>query len=92
MFSPTKAFGGFSVDDEAEARRFYAETLGLHVVHEGAGLWAHLPDGGRVFVYPKPSHEPASFTVLNFVVESIDAAVDARRATIQEMAASKPRR
>jgi predicted enzyme related to lactoylglutathione lyase len=48
----------------------------LHVVHEGAGLWVHLPDGGRVFIYPKPNHEPATFTVLNFAVDNIDAAVD----------------
>jgi catechol 2,3-dioxygenase-like lactoylglutathione lyase family enzyme len=76
MFSPTRAFSGYSVDDEANARRFYGDTLGLHVVHEGAGLWVHVPDHGRVFIYPKSNHEPASFTVLNFVVDNIDAAVD----------------
>jgi catechol 2,3-dioxygenase-like lactoylglutathione lyase family enzyme len=75
MFKPGTAFSGFSVTDLADARRFYGEMLGLHVVAEGAGLWLHLPGGGRVFMYPKPDHQPASFTVLNFGVEDVDAAV-----------------
>jgi len=29
-----------------------------------------------VFVYPKPNHVPATFTVLNFKVESIEDTVD----------------
>lgn len=76
MFKPRAAFSGFSVTDLAAARRFYAEALGLHVVEEGAGLWLHLPGGGRVLMYPKPDHQPAMFTVLNFDVEDIDLAVD----------------
>jgi len=32
--------------------------------------------GQKVFVYPKTDHQPATFTVLNFVVESIDTAID----------------
>jgi len=31
--------------------------------------------GVQVFVYPKADHVPATFTVLNFVVEDIDVAV-----------------
>jgi hypothetical protein len=31
-------------------------------------------------VYPKSAHQPATFTVLNFPVESVDAAVDTLRA------------
>ena len=30
----------------------------------------------KVFIYEKPDHVPATFTVLNFVVADIDAAVD----------------
>ena len=40
------------------------------------GLEVSLPSGGSVFVYLKADHQPATFTILNFVVEDIDAAVD----------------
>ena len=69
-------FSGFSVDDLETAKRFYGDMLGLTIEEEGAGLNLHLPGGGNVFVYPKDNHEPATFTILNFVVADIDAAVD----------------
>jgi catechol 2,3-dioxygenase-like lactoylglutathione lyase family enzyme len=75
MFSPKSAFSGFSVDDLAVAKEFYAGTLGLTVDLDGVGARLRLPGGGSVFMYPKPDHQPASFTVLNFEVEDIDAAV-----------------
>ncbi|MCI0711785.1 MAG: VOC family protein [Chloroflexi bacterium] len=70
------AFSGFSVDDLEKAKQFYTGILGLKVDEEGAGLSLHLPSGGNVFIYPKDDHQPASFTILNFVVDDIDAAVD----------------
>ncbi|MFF0911256.1 VOC family protein [Microbacterium enclense] len=78
MFITDRAFSGFSVDDLDTARRFYQDTLGLDVeVLEGSGfLQLTLGSGGRVLVYGKPNHEPASFTVLNFPVDDIDVAVD----------------
>lgn len=76
MFSPKQAFSGFSVDDLAKAKEFYSVTLGLTVEHDGVGARLHLPGGGSVFFYPKPDHQPATFTVLNFEVDDIDAAVD----------------
>jgi len=76
MFQAKAAFNGFSVDDLAKARAFYGETLGLQVDDEGVGLRLHLPGGGTVFAYPKEDHQPATFTMLNFVVASIDEAVD----------------
>ncbi|MET9375257.1 VOC family protein [Streptomyces sp. NPDC003035] len=80
MLGQSKAFSGFSVDDLAEARRFYGETLGLPVEETGEGemrmLTLKLGTGASVFVYPKETHTPASFTILNFPVEDIDAAVD----------------
>ena len=76
MFNPTTAFSGFSVDDLAAAREFYSTTLGLTVEPDGVGARLHLPGGGTVFVYPKENHQPASFTILNFAVDDIDAAVD----------------
>ena len=76
MFNPTTAFSGFSVDDLAAAREFYATTLGLTVDPDGVGARLHLPGGGTVFIYPKENHQPASFTILNFAVDDIDATVD----------------
>jgi catechol 2,3-dioxygenase-like lactoylglutathione lyase family enzyme len=78
MFRTTRAFSGFSVDDIEAARRFYGEVLGLEVSElEGMGLLTlHIAGGGEVIVYGKPNHEPATFTILNFPVDDIDAAVD----------------
>jgi catechol 2,3-dioxygenase-like lactoylglutathione lyase family enzyme len=76
MFKAANAFSGFSVDDLERAKRFYGETLGLNVSENPAGLELQLGGGARVFVYPKPNHEPATFTVLNFPVANIDQAVD----------------
>lgn len=75
MFAATAAFSGFSVDDIQKARQFYTETLGLKLKDEKMGLHLQLPGGGEVFVYEKPNHQPATYTMLNFVVEDIDAAV-----------------
>lgn len=77
MFSTTKAFSGFSVDDMAMAHRFYSETLGLRVSEEHGVLWLHIAGGCDVLVYPKPDHVPATFTILNFPVDDINHAVDA---------------
>lgn len=71
------AFSGFSVKDLEKAKDFYVSVLGLKVEEEpGMGLKLHLPGGATVFVYPKENHVPATFTVLNLVVENIDNAVD----------------
>ena len=76
MFRTSQAFSGFSSNDVARAREFYEGTLGLEVTEENGMLNLHLAGGGRVIVYPKPNHEPATFTVLNFPVDDIDATVD----------------
>jgi catechol 2,3-dioxygenase-like lactoylglutathione lyase family enzyme len=77
MFGSTNAFSGFSVDDIPAAKRFYAETLGLDVSEESMGLLSlRLGGGGEVVVYPKENHTPATFTLLNFPVDDIDAVVD----------------
>ena len=75
MFSPKSAFSGFSVDDLAKAKTFYSSTLGLTVEADGVGARIHLPGGATVFFYPKPDHQPATFTILNFEVDDIDDAV-----------------
>jgi predicted enzyme related to lactoylglutathione lyase len=76
MLEDAHAFSGFSVDDLERAKQFYGETLGLQVSESPAGLELELGGGTTVFIYPKPNHEPATFTVLNFAVTSIDEAVD----------------
>ena len=77
MVSYTDVFSGFSVDDIDAARAFYRDVLGLTVTDNAMGfLDVALPAGGSVLVYGKPDHTPASFTVLNLVVEDIDTAVD----------------
>jgi predicted enzyme related to lactoylglutathione lyase len=78
MFEKTKAFSGFSVDDIPRAKQFYGETLGLKVSEEGEGLlFLHVAGDSGTLVYPKPDHTPATFTILNFPVDDIEAAVDA---------------
>lgn len=69
-------FSGFSVNDQAAALTFYKDTLGLSVQETGMGLELQLDNDSSVFIYAKPDHQPASFTILNFVVDDIDAAAD----------------
>jgi predicted enzyme related to lactoylglutathione lyase len=79
MFTDTKAFSGFAVDDVQKARQFYGETLGLKtsVIDEEYGLISLDLAGDRgTLVYEKADHEPATYTILNFPVDDIDAAVD----------------
>jgi catechol 2,3-dioxygenase-like lactoylglutathione lyase family enzyme len=77
MLEKSQAYSGFSVDDIAAARAFYGGTLGLTVSEGGMGaILLELGSGAVVYVYPKPNHEPATYTVLNFPVDDIDMAVD----------------
>jgi catechol 2,3-dioxygenase-like lactoylglutathione lyase family enzyme len=76
MFKDSKAFTSFSVNDLKKAKEFYGGTLGLAVSEMPEGLELKLAGGNSVFLYPKPNHTPASFTVLNFPVDDIEDAVD----------------
>ena len=79
MLRDNKAFSGFAVPDLDEARRFYGETLGVDVEPAGEGapiMTLHLAGGRDTIVYAKPDHVPATFTILNFEVDDIEAAVD----------------
>jgi len=80
VLTDSPAFSGFAVDDPDKARHFYEDTLGLRVsVVEGARgsmLRLNLGSGADVLVYTKPDHVPAAFTVLNFPVRDVPAAVD----------------
>jgi predicted enzyme related to lactoylglutathione lyase len=76
IFKNTKAFSSFSVKDLEEAKKFYGQTLGLEISESEEGLNLQLKGGNDVFIYPKPDHTPATFTILNFVVDDVDRTVD----------------
>lgn len=78
MFKDVKSFSSFSVDDLQKAKEFYGHTLGVEVSEDNKmGLIElHMKGESTVMIYPKPNHTPATFTVLNFLVKSIDETVD----------------
>jgi catechol 2,3-dioxygenase-like lactoylglutathione lyase family enzyme len=76
MLQDAPTFSGFSVDDQAKAKEFYSDVLGIRVQDDEMGLRIKTANGNDVFVYAKPDHAPANFTVLNFEVKNIDEAVD----------------
>ena len=79
MLGESKAYSGFSVDDIPAAKRFYEETLGLRVTEQHGMLTLHLGGERPTLVYPKENHEAASFTILNFPVADVEAAVEELR-------------
>ena len=76
MFTETKAFSGFAVDDVEKAREFYEGTLGLEVSEEHGMLTLHIAGDRPTLFYPRPNHVPAEYTILNFPVDDVEAAVD----------------
>jgi catechol 2,3-dioxygenase-like lactoylglutathione lyase family enzyme len=80
MFKDVKAFSSFSVEDIVKSKQFYREVLGLDVSEDPKmpGLLnVSLMGGGMIMIYPKGGqHVPASYTVLNFLVNDISDAVD----------------
>jgi predicted enzyme related to lactoylglutathione lyase len=77
MLNTKKAFSSFSVNDIPRAKEFYGKTLGLEVSSAPEGtLVVPLSGDTKALMYPKPDHEPATFTVLNFPVESVEKAVE----------------
>ncbi len=77
MLQHSKAFSGFSVNDMAAAKKFYSETLGLTVKDNPMGLIELQTEGNNnIIIYPKPNHEAATFTILNFPVNDVEKTVD----------------
>jgi catechol 2,3-dioxygenase-like lactoylglutathione lyase family enzyme len=77
MLNPGKAFSSFSVNDIQQAKEFYGTTLGLEISSGPEGtLVVPLSGDSKALMYPKPSHQHASFTVLNFPVDSVEKAVE----------------
>ncbi|MBC7836767.1 VOC family protein [Acetobacteraceae bacterium] len=86
MLKTSTAFSSFSVSDLAGAKKFYSETLGLDVREIPEGLELHLANSTQIFIYPKQDHSPATFTVLNFIVDDIETEVDglAQKSVVME--------
>ena len=78
MLQHSKAFSGFSVNNIQKAKQFYSETLELEVSEnpEMGILTLHIYQGQQIIIYPKSNHVPATFTILNFPVESVEKAVE----------------
>jgi predicted enzyme related to lactoylglutathione lyase len=77
MINAKKAFSSFSVNDTQKAKEFYGKTLGLDLTSGPEGtLVVPLSGDAKALMYPKPNHEPANFTVLNFPVESVEKTVE----------------
>ena len=76
MFENVQAFSGFAVNDLEKARQFYGESLGLKTSEADGLLTLHLAGGRDTLIYPKEDHTPATYTILNFPVDDVDAAVD----------------
>lgn len=76
MFQQNQVASSFSTNDVDAARKFYGGTLGLDVAENYGGISLNLAGGGQVWIYPKGNHEPATYTVLNIMVDDIEKAVD----------------
>lgn len=76
MLQNSKVFSSFSVDNIEKAKQFYGQTLQLQVADNSMGVLELHLTGGTIMAYPKPNHEPATFTVLNFPVDNIEKAVE----------------
>jgi len=77
VLKDSRAFSGFSVDNVPKAKEFYSGTLGVKVTEANGMLTLHLAGATAVLIYPKADHKPATFTVLNFPVDDVEATVDA---------------
>ena len=77
MLKTSKVFSSFSTNNIEQTKTFYTDKLGVVVKDNPMGvIELHLEDGAHVMIYPKPNHEPASFTILNFIVGNITETVD----------------
>ena len=78
MLPTANAYSSFAAKDIGAEKQFYSEKLGLDVkdLYEGQLLELRLGDDRRVLIYDKPDFTPATYTVLNFPVPDVDAAVE----------------
>ena len=79
MLDSSRAFNSFAVNDTQRAREFYSDVLGVEVetIEPEMGLlMLRLPGDQQTMIYEKPDFEPATYTVLNFQVDDVEATVD----------------
>jgi predicted enzyme related to lactoylglutathione lyase len=78
MLEESKAYSGFAVDDLDKALEFYGDTLGLKtsVLQDGILIQIDLAGDRPTLIYIKPDFAPATYTILNFPVEDVEATVD----------------
>ena len=76
IFKDVPAFPSFAAKDLQAEKAFFTDTLGLEVDDQQGMLFLNIASSNKILVYQKPDHTPASFTVLNFPVDDINAAVD----------------
>jgi predicted enzyme related to lactoylglutathione lyase len=78
MLPTANAYSSFAAKDIGAEKQFYSETLGLDVkdLYEGQLLELRFGNDRRVLIYDKPDFTPATYTVLNFPVPDVDAAVE----------------
>lgn len=76
MFKSDVIFSSFAVRDIDEARHFYSDILGVDVEQTDMGLQLKIEGGSKVFVYSKPDHQPANYTILNFQVRDIEETIE----------------
>ena len=77
IFKDVPAFPSFAAKDLKAEKAFFADTLGIDVDDQSGMLFLNITDSNKILIYPKDDHTPASFTILNFPVDNIEAAVDA---------------
>jgi len=77
IFKDVPAFPSFAAKDLKAEKTFFADTLGIDVDDQNGMLFLNFSGSTKILIYPKPDHTPASFTILNFPVDNINAAVDA---------------
>jgi catechol 2,3-dioxygenase-like lactoylglutathione lyase family enzyme len=77
MLENSTAYSGFAAPDLDRAEEFYGQKLGLKTTRVDEQLLTlHLANGRDTLVYLKPDFAPATYTILNFVVEDSSKAVD----------------
>ena len=78
MVPTTHTYSSFAAKDIAAEKQFYSKTLGIDVgeLYDGGLLELRLGGDKRVLIYSKDDFVPATYTVLNFPVPDVDAAVD----------------
>ena len=77
IFKGVPAFPSFAAKDLKTEKAFFADTLGVDVEDQNGMLFVDFGNGNKTLIYPKADHTPASYTILNFPVDNIEAAVDA---------------